>query len=852
MQKLIWQNSKGDTVDLTAAPYGITEWDGFSNAGLNIQSQQVPFQDGAVFLDALIEQRELEITLAIQDNNNLETRYQLRRELISILNPKLGEGYLIYTNDFISKRIKCIPQIPLFETHNSNDSGTPKASLSWTACEPYWEDLEETEVFLKSGEIVTINNEGDIPTQMEIEFLTTNAINPSLIRMNDDKKIKYDGELDNNLYINTNNGKKQVYSENITFDISKYDSSVRNICYSSELGIFVGVSDSVIYFSYDGINWTFKPLGFKVILSSILYNSNLKLFVAVGENGVILTSSDGINWTVVQTSGVSNWLYSITYSDELNLFVAVGGHGVILTSPDAITWTSQTSGVSFQSLYKVIYSDELNLFVVVGGYGPTYGTILTSTDGINWTVQADNLSQTLSDVVYSSELNLFVAVGDRSFVLTSSDTITWTTQTIEESLWDIKNIAYSSELNLFVAAGGGTEGTGFGIIWTSPDGINWTWYSHSYTPLCIIYSNELHQFIIGCSGGFILSTLDGANLNILKQGSNPNIRSIAYSDELDLFVAVGNSVTILTSTDRITWTRRALPGIYNITFCDVIYSDKLNLFIIAGAIILTSPDGINWTRRGVELDSFLYSITYSDKLDLFVAVGKDGVILTSPDAINWTERTSNVTDDLKKVIYSDKLDLFVVVGDSGIILTSPDAITWTERTSGVSKNLMGVAYSDELNLFVAVGEDETILRSPDGITWISQGGSSILTDFYSITYDVILGVFIIITSNKIFKSIDGLSLSEIETNLGMSLGNVGNVIYFDDLNLFIVVGQCNSAAGSLILFSSFSPAENQIQNISSDSDMNLNILMGENKFRVLKDAGSVNCKIKYRQKYIGV
>ena len=153
MQKLVWQNSNGDVIDLTSGNYNITNWEGFSNADLNIQSQQVPFQDGGVFLDALIEQRELSVTLAMQDNGNLEERYRMRRELIHALNPKLGEGYLIYTNDFISKRIKCVAQIPLFPTHNSNDSGTPKASLAWTACEPYWEDLEETEAIINAEEI---------------------------------------------------------------------------------------------------------------------------------------------------------------------------------------------------------------------------------------------------------------------------------------------------------------------------------------------------------------------------------------------------------------------------------------------------------------------------------------------------------------------------------------------------------------------------------------------------------------------------------------------------------------------------------------------------------------------------
>ena len=103
MQKLIWTNSDGDSIDLTSGNYGITNWEGFSNTPLNIQSQQVPFQDGGVFIDALLEQRELSVTLAMQDNGNLEDRYRMRRELIHALNPKLGEGYLIYKNDFTQK-----------------------------------------------------------------------------------------------------------------------------------------------------------------------------------------------------------------------------------------------------------------------------------------------------------------------------------------------------------------------------------------------------------------------------------------------------------------------------------------------------------------------------------------------------------------------------------------------------------------------------------------------------------------------------------------------------------------------------------------------------------------------------
>ena len=75
------------------------------------------------------------------------------------------------------------------------------------------------------------------------------------------------------------------------------------------------------------------------------------LYVAVGANGTILTSSDGTSWTE-RTSGTSNDLFEVTY--ENSTFVTIGNGGTILTSTDATTWTSGTSGTS-NDLWGFIY-----------------------------------------------------------------------------------------------------------------------------------------------------------------------------------------------------------------------------------------------------------------------------------------------------------------------------------------------------------------------------------------------------------------------------------------------------------------------------------------------------------------
>jgi len=78
----------------------------------------------------------------------------------------------------------------------------------------------------------------------------------------------------------------------------------------------------------------------------------VKLFVSVGEDGIIFTSSDGNSWTE-RTSGTSEDLYEVTYGN--GLFVTVGNSGIIYTSPDGNSWTTRTTGTS-NHLVGVTYS----------------------------------------------------------------------------------------------------------------------------------------------------------------------------------------------------------------------------------------------------------------------------------------------------------------------------------------------------------------------------------------------------------------------------------------------------------------------------------------------------------------
>ena len=80
-------------------------------------------------------------------------------------------------------------------------------------------------------------------------------------------------------------------------------------------------------------------------------------------------------------------------------------------------------------------------------------------------------------------------------------------------------------------------------------------------------------------------------------------------------------------------------------------STSSGLFISIGdsGTLLTSQDGITWTSRtsGTRLD--LCGVTYANST--FVAVGRSGTILTSSDGTSWTSRTSGTTQWLYGVSY---------------------------------------------------------------------------------------------------------------------------------------------------------------------------------------------------------
>jgi hypothetical protein len=190
-----------------------------------------------------------------------------------------------------------------------------------------------------------------------------------------------------------------------------------SVCYSIDLDLFCTVSRSTVSnfcaVSADGDTWTSAPSGF-VGLEYVCWSSKYMIFCAVGNNGLIITSPDGLNWTQ-QTSPNSNKINYVSWSDDMEMFICCCSPGVtnnqIHYSYDGITWFNTTTPEN-ATYHSAKYISQLGVFVAVSSDGNF--PLISSNDGINW-VARNSLSPglVLRTIDFNPRTNRLILLSNR-------------------------------------------------------------------------------------------------------------------------------------------------------------------------------------------------------------------------------------------------------------------------------------------------------------------------------------------------------------------------------------------------------------------------------------------------------
>jgi hypothetical protein len=123
-------------------------------------------------------------------------------------------------------------------------------------------------------------------------------------------------------------------------------------------------------------------------LNSVVYGNST--FIAVGNQGTIRTSVDGISWTTVIT-GFTVDFNNVVYKEDNNTFLVVGTD-TILTSTDAgITWISTDTILESPAQYDVVGDDfEFGYApeeLVAGNVTDNIALLVNTRPGTNWPVE---------------------------------------------------------------------------------------------------------------------------------------------------------------------------------------------------------------------------------------------------------------------------------------------------------------------------------------------------------------------------------------------------------------------------------------------------------------------------------
>jgi hypothetical protein len=217
---------------------------------------------------------------------------------------------------------------------------------------------------------------------------------------------------------------------------------------------------------------------------------------------MILTSSDLQSWSK-QLSGTINDLYSISFGN--GKYVAVGDSGIVIYSTDGVNWKKSNPVLTSWFLNSVFFYN--NQFIAAGPY-----LSLTSPDGVNWTNRSTSASRQVYQMIYAK--GIYLKADDLGDLYSSYDGIQWDIQTIH----NIFALTCSGNQILAFAS--------TGDLFVSTDGLSWS-AAKSGLPLfsyAVCYGNSL--LVAVGSSGKILSVSTG-ELSTKKVMGNKEMNSIS-------------------------------------------------------------------------------------------------------------------------------------------------------------------------------------------------------------------------------------------------------------------------------------------------------------------------------------
>ncbi|MFO1502114.1 MAG: hypothetical protein U1G07_27700 [Verrucomicrobiota bacterium] len=437
--------------------------------------------------------------------------------------------------------------------------------------------------------------------------------------------------------------------------------------------------------------------------------------ILVGAGGTILRNADpqGKEWTTVPagTSATLRHVALYDYDDGLakEWFIVVGDDGTILTSSDGAAWTKRESGTHVRLVGSAYAPSTVPRRFFVAGED---GSLLESTDGVAWTARAPlPISTPLRTFQRerSGGLSRITGLGTHQVVedifppdgVTNTGFFAITSALHGVRLADLTGAALGN--GRWVVVGGGVSAT-------SPDGNHWI--SRQQTADFEGVAFGAGRFVAVSIEGKIASSGDG--LSWAYQSVAPGGRAfhaVAYGG--GRFAAVGAQGLIMISDDGVHWTDKSLPVANE--FLAIAWSNYAFVAVGKNGIDVRSADHGDTWKIGNVFNADYYGVAFGK--GTFAAVGTGGwsgsLVL---GAAQWTTKrmpplsAAESRPEFRRVLFVN--DSFFATTQGGELFSSTNGLDWAPLYTGINRTLLAAAAGNG-SLAVAGGNGIHFISIPD-------------------------------------------------------------------------------------------------------------------------------------------
>lgn len=480
------------------------------------------------------------------------------------------------------------------------------------------------------------------------------------------------------------------------------------LAYGNGKFLLVSSNSSTAYISENGIDWSSVTLPYSVYDSNtsiysyklhpnnvIFYKNCFYVACQQSSQGIIIKSSDGINWTSIgypHTEAIDTLI--ISCADDL-CYISQYNNNTGKCQTFKLLEDDTFTNLGLYNLYRLVGKCDNKYYAVLYSPGEGFGDLRSSTDGTGWS----SVDETWLDSLY--DINVIM---NDSTIITWGSGESWDYGAIDftyiytDGTWNsLDNLDFSLSTVLW----NGVEFVAINdmIVRTSPDGLTWQqggkqWITQAGEDI----TNEVKTFL--ASDALAYYHTDTAYEKTSWAIGKLTHGSVAREDG--------------TTSNRFVAIYTGCEENYDYEYDEETGEETEIITYSYPQIAAYSDDGLTWHQTPLPVEGYWSDVCYTGEAFIAVAKGSQTLIY-STDGIAWNSMELPILADWTSLARTR--NGIIIVSNGNKVLWGEGNIangfTWTETTlesdDGSKLNLSRICWAVDQGFGIAVGGSKSVI-----------------------------------------------------------------------------------------------------------------------------------------------